>query len=119
MFQVYQKASLTLFLSVALLGLGSAVANPSLPQFPKVLPEFTLKDVHDKSYESAKLKETDLIIVVTAPTLRNKKYQEGWDKYLDYSRDTDKVMLVFVEDMVPSAFKSKAKRDMAKDSKPD
>ncbi len=57
------------------------------------------------------------MLVVTAPILKNKSAQEGWDKYLLKAKAGSKAKLVLLEDMQPSFFKGKAIREMKKDYK--
>ena len=54
---------------------------------------------------------------MTAPTLHDKGAQEGWSKYLPASMPKGGV-LIFIEDMSVSDWKSVARKDMKKEWKP-
>ncbi len=85
--------------------------------FAKKLPSFSLKDPAGKTFSDKEVSKNGLVLVVTAPILKNKDAQEGWEKFLNKDKGGSKAKLVFLEDMGPSAFKGKAKKEMKKEYK--
>jgi len=81
-------------------------------------PHFSLKDPLGRMHTADEILKGGLVLVVTAPTLRDESAQRGWDKYLLKSMPKGKMQLVYLEDMVPSAFKKTALKSMKKDFKP-
>lgn len=81
------------------------------------LPNFTLKSPHGDTFTRKDLLKTGAVIVVTSPTLKNKKEQGLWAKFLLAERHNSKGRLVFLQDMSPSAFKALAVREMKRQSK--
>jgi hypothetical protein len=84
---------------------------------PKALLNFTLPDPDGGMHNSKTLAKNGMVLVVTAPTLHDKGAQEGWSTCLPGAMPKGG-MLVFIEDMSVSAWKSVARNDMRKDWKP-
>jgi hypothetical protein len=93
----------------------SAKENSS---FAKKIPNFSLKDPVGKAFTNKDLSKDGLVLVVTAPILKNKSAQEGWSDQLMKAKGSSKAKLVLLEDMQPSAFKGKAKNEMEKEYEP-
>lgn len=85
----------------------------------KNLPEFSLKDPQGKTYSREDILKNGAVFVITAPTLKNKKEQEEWAKYLKEAKHNCKGRLIFIQDMSPSSFKGIALNEMKKKSDPD
>ncbi len=83
------------------------------------LPEFSLKDPQGKTYSREDIIKNGAVFVITAPTLKNKKDQEEWAKYLTKAKHSCKGRLIFIQDMSPSSFKGIALNEMKKKSNPD
>lgn len=85
--------------------------------FAQKLPNFSLKDPDGNAFTNASFAKDGLVLVVTAPILKNKSAQEKWNKYLLKAKAGSKAKLVYLEDMQPSLFKSTAIKGMKKDYK--
>ncbi len=85
--------------------------------FAQKLPSFSLKDLGGKTFTDKSLTKKGLVLVVTAPILKNKGAQEGWDNYLSKARSGSKAKWVYLEDLQPSSFKGAAMKGMKKDFK--
>ena len=83
----------------------------------KMLPTFSLKDPDGVTHSSKSLVKNGMVMVVTAPTMKQSGAQKGWDKLLEETMPKGGAKLVFLEDMQPSAFKGTAKKEMKKDYK--
>ena len=81
----------------------------------KKIPGFSLKDPDGHVFTSKGLLKDGLVLVVTAPIMKNKGAQEGWEKYLSKARSGSKAKWVYLEDMTPSFFKNIALKRMKKD----
>lgn len=103
----------TIFAAMILL----AVSSMAQAQF-NTLPNFTLPDPHGGMHSSSQLAKNGLVLVVTAPTLRDKNAQKGWNKYLVAAKGANKASFVFIEDLSVSMFKGIAMKDMKKDWQP-
>ena len=84
----------------------------------KDLPEFSLQDPRGKVFTKKDILGDGAVLVVTAPTLSNKKDQEDWAQDLKETKKKGRGRLVFLEDMSPSAFKGKARSEMKKRDDP-
>ncbi|MFA4972634.1 MAG: hypothetical protein WC683_08470 [bacterium] len=80
-------------------------------------PDVTLPDPDGGMHNVASLLKGGGVLVMTAPTLPEKGVQEGWSKCLPDAMPKGG-MLIFIEDMSVSAWKSIAENDMRKDWKP-
>ena len=80
-------------------------------------PGVTLLDPDGGAHNVRALLNKGGVLVMTAPTLHDKGAQEGWSKYLPASMPKGG-MLIFIEDMSVSDWKSVARKDMKKDWKP-
>ena len=110
-----------LFIGMMLMACATTVSKTKradLGQYPAHLPDFVLKDVHGKTFQSKLFREKNLVLVITAPTVHNKGAQEGWAEAFDDKAFLETINLVFLEDMQPSLFKGKAKASMKEESKP-
>ncbi|MBT3181047.1 MAG: hypothetical protein HN337_00905 [Deltaproteobacteria bacterium] len=83
----------------------------------KMLPTFSLKDPNGVAHSSKSIVSKGMVLVVTAPTMKQSGAQKGWDKLLEETMPKGGAKLVFLEDMQPSAFKGTAKKEMKKDYK--
>lgn len=81
------------------------------------VPNFTLADPQGGKHSLPQLAKQGLVLVMTAPTLRDESAQKGWDADLVAARGSNKGALVFVEDMSASLFKGTARSEMHKDWK--
>lgn len=84
-------------------------------EFAQILPDFSLKDPVGKVFTKADVYKNGLVLVVTAPILKNKDAQERWNKYLLDAKAGSKGRFVILEDMKPSLFKGMALKGMKKD----
>lgn len=80
-------------------------------------PNVALLDPDGGSHNVAALLKEGGVLVMTAPTLHDKAAQEGWSNFLPASMPKGGV-LIFIEDMSVSDWKSVARKDMKKDWKP-
>lgn len=85
--------------------------------FAPTLPSFSLKDPVGKTF-TQNLSKEGLVLVVTAPILKNKGAQEGWNKVLSKAKSGSQAKWVFVEDLEPSFFKNMAIHGMKKGYEP-
>lgn len=99
-------------------GIGKAKPKDSGVVYAGELPDFSLQDPAGETFTKDSLAKDGLVLVVTAPILRNKGAQEGWDKYLRDAKSGSKAKLAFIEDMTPSLFKGMAMKGMKKGYKP-
>lgn len=107
----------------------SALAGPNAPalradeeppgRYARELPRFALRDPFGERHESERVAERGLIVVVTAPTFKNRKAQVGWAEHLLKSRPEGNEALVFLEDMSASWFDERAREEMRKEDDPD
>lgn len=81
----------------------------------KKLPEFSLKDPAGQTFTHKSVSKKGVVLVVTAPILKEASNQEEWSKYLEETKGDSKAKLVFLEDMEPSAFKGMARKEMKKE----
>ncbi len=81
------------------------------------IPAFSLKDPDGVTYSSKSLVKHGMVLVVTAPTMKQSGAQKGWDKLLEETMPKGGAKLVFLEDMQPIPFKRMAKSEMKKDYK--
>ncbi len=87
-------------------------------EFAQVLPNFSLKDPVGKVFTKADVCRNGLVLMVTAPILKNKEAQEDWNKYLLAAKAGSKAKYVILEDLKPSLFKGLALKGMKKDYAP-
>lgn len=80
-------------------------------------PNATLLDPDGGSHNIGALLKNGGVLVMTAPTYREKGMQEGWSNILPAAMPKGG-MLIFVEDMSVSSWKGIAKKDMRKEWKP-
>lgn len=95
----------------------SIEGKSSSSPFAQTLPSFSLKDPDGNTFTNGSFSKDGLVVVVTAPILKNKSAQEGWNKHLLKAKTGSKAKLVFLEDMQPSFFKGAAIKAMKKDYK--
>lgn len=95
---------------------GTKGGSDSAP-FAQRLPKFSLQDPDGNTFTNESFSKDGLVLVVTAPILKNKSAQEGWNRHLLKAKTGSKAKLVYLEDMQPSFFKGKAIRGMKKDYK--
>jgi cytochrome oxidase Cu insertion factor (SCO1/SenC/PrrC family) len=98
--------------------IGKTTPKDSGAVYAGKLPDFSLQDPAGETFTRASLAKDGLVLVVTAPLLRNKGAQEGWDKYLLDAKSGSKAKLAYIEDMKPSKFKEMALKGMKKDYEP-
>ncbi len=82
--------------------------------FAQTLPDFSLKAPDGQIFTREGLSKNGLVLVVTAPILKNKKAQEGWNRYLLNAKSSSQGRFVYLEDLQASAFKGMAIRGMKK-----
>ncbi|MDO8462286.1 MAG: hypothetical protein Q7S98_05445 [Deltaproteobacteria bacterium] len=92
-----------------------AKEEPSSELFAKKLPAFSLQDPFGNTFTNKSFSKDGLVLVVTAPILKNRSAQKKWSQYLLKAKAGSKAKLVYLEDMQPSFFKGKAMRGMRKD----
>jgi len=85
---------------------------------PSKLPSFSLPDPQGGMHSSATLVANGLVVIVTAPILKDKAAQVGWSKDLVATRGSNKASIILIEDMTASAFKGMAESHMKKAWKP-
>ncbi|WP_347275520.1 hypothetical protein [Candidatus Kuenenia sp.] len=90
---------------------------PGSPPFAQTLPDFSLNDPNGNTFTNESISKDGIVLVVTAPILKNKSAQEKWNKYLLKAKAGSKAKLAFMEDMQPSLFKGVAIKGMKKDYK--
>jgi hypothetical protein len=99
-------------------GMSKTTPKDSGVVYAEELPDFSLQDPAGETFTRDSLAKDGLVLVVTAPILRNKGAQEGWDKYLRDAKSGSKAKLVYIEDMMPSMFKGMALKGMKKGYEP-
>ncbi len=82
------------------------------------LPSFSLPDPGGAMHSSAQLGAKGVVVIVSAPTLKDKAAQEGWAKDLVATKGSNPASLILIEDMTASAFAGIAESHMKKDWKP-
>ena len=82
------------------------------------LPKFSLQDPAGMTFTQKSVGKKGVVLVVTAPTMKESAAQEKWSKYLESAKGSAKAKLVFIEDMMVSAFKLQARNEMRKDYEP-
>ncbi len=88
---------------------------PGSSSFAQTLPDFSLNDPNGNTFTKESISKDGIVLVVTAPILKNKSAQKKWNKYLLKAKAGSKAKLAFLEDMQPSLFKGAAIKGMKKD----
>jgi hypothetical protein len=110
-----KKTAPLLFAMIAFVTMAQGADKGS---FAAQLPGFSLKDPAGKTFTDKDFGD-GVVVVVTAPILKNQKSQEGWDDDLLKAKPgSSKVKLMFLEDLSASFFKGKALKGMKKDYEP-
>ncbi len=95
-------------------------ADDGLPErYARELPRFALRDPFGERHQSERVAEHGLIVVVTAPTFKNRKAQVGWAEHLLKTRPEGNEALVFLQDMSASWFDERAREEMREEDDPD
>jgi hypothetical protein len=80
------------------------------------LPVFSLKDPQGEIHHSKQLKRRPLVIIYTAPTLKNEGAQKKWCDVLTRTRPK-RAHFVMIEDMSATSFRAMASNTMKKEWK--
>lgn len=80
------------------------------------LPRFSLKDPQGEIHHSKQLKRWPLVVIYTAPTLKNEGAQKKWCDVLTRTKPK-RAHFVMIEDMSATSFRAMAENAMKKEWK--